>query len=102
MVKISEPKKPFVCVEILKKRKFKICINLQLLFKFEEAFNQSYKSFYMLKKAYTMDELYWIGQTQGRVLNSRNGCMHAMHYFCYEAKLPNLDLKTRHKQLGRV
>ncbi len=46
-----------------------------------------------------MDKLQLKGQSLGRVFNSRSGCMHATHLFGYEAKLPDLKLKTRHKQL---
>ncbi len=35
----------------------------------------------------------------GPSFNSRSGCMCARHLFCYEAKQPNLKLKTRPKQL---
>jgi hypothetical protein len=35
----------------------------------------------------------------GRVFNSRSGCMCAMHLCCYEAKRPNLKLKTLPRQL---
>ncbi len=45
-----------------------------------------------------MDSLQLKGQNLGRVFNSRSGCMHATHLFGYEAKLPNLKLKTRPKQ----
>jgi hypothetical protein len=30
---------------------------------------------------------------------TRSGCMHPIHLCCYEAKLTNLKLKTRPKQL---
>jgi hypothetical protein len=45
-----------------------------------------------------MDNLQLTGRHLGQVFNSRNGCMCAMH-LCYEAKQPNLNLKTRPKQL---
>jgi len=48
---------------------------------------------------YATDRLQLRRQNMGRVFNSRSGCMHAMHFFCYEAKRPNLKLKTRPKQL---
>jgi hypothetical protein len=35
----------------------------------------------------------------GRVFNSRSGCMYVMNLCCYEAKQPNLNLKTQPKQL---
>jgi len=38
------------------------------------------------------------GQNPGRIFNFRNGCMHAMELFCYEAKVPNLELKTWSQQ----
>jgi hypothetical protein len=46
-----------------------------------------------------MDKLQLAGLNLGRVFNSRSGCMWARHLFCYEAKQPNLKLKTRPKQL---
>jgi len=46
-----------------------------------------------------MDKLQLTEQNLGRLFNSRSGCMCAMHLFCYEAKQPNLKLKTRAKQL---
>jgi hypothetical protein len=46
-----------------------------------------------------MDKLQLKGQTQGRVFNSRNGCMKTVHLCWYEAKLYNLKLKTWPKQL---
>jgi hypothetical protein len=46
-----------------------------------------------------MDKLQLAGQTLGRVAITRNGCMCAMHLYCYEAKLPNLMLKTQPNQL---
>ncbi len=47
----------------------------------------------------SMDKLQLTGQNLGRVFNSRSDCMSALHLFCYEAKQPNLKLKTRPKQL---
>jgi hypothetical protein len=47
----------------------------------------------------SMDKLQLTGQNLGRVFNSRSGCMCAMHLCYYEAKLPNLKLKTWPKQL---
>jgi hypothetical protein len=35
----------------------------------------------------------------GPVFNSRSGCVHAMYLHVFETKLPNLKLKTWHKQL---
>jgi hypothetical protein len=35
----------------------------------------------------------------GLVFNFRSGCVHAMHLYYFETKLPNLKLKTRPKQL---
>jgi len=41
----------------------------------------------------------YIGQAcLGRVFNSRSGYTQAMHFHPYEAKRPNLNLKTRTKQ----
>jgi hypothetical protein len=39
------------------------------------------------------------GQSLGRVFNSRSGCLHAMLFFRYEAKVASLELKTRPNQL---
>ncbi len=39
------------------------------------------------------------GQNQGRVFNSRSGRVCPTQLPCFEAKLPNLELKTRSKQL---
>jgi hypothetical protein len=46
-----------------------------------------------------MDTLQLAGQNLGQVFNFRSGHLHAAHLWCYLAKLPNLKLKTRHKQL---
>ncbi len=46
-----------------------------------------------------MDKLQLKGQNLGRVFNSRSGRMRAMHLCCFEAKGPNLKLKTWPKQL---
>jgi hypothetical protein len=46
-----------------------------------------------------MDKLQLTGQNLGRVFNCRSGCMGALHLCCYEAKRPNLKLKTQPKQL---
>jgi hypothetical protein len=46
-----------------------------------------------------MDKLQLTGQNLGGVFNSRSGCMCAMHLCFYEAKQPNLKLKTWPKQL---
>ncbi len=46
-----------------------------------------------------MDKLQLTGQNLGRVFNFRYGHLHAEHFWCYQVKLPNLKLKTRHKQL---
>jgi hypothetical protein len=46
-----------------------------------------------------MDKLQLTGQNLGRVFNSRSGCMCAMPFRCYEAKQPNLKLKTQPEQL---
>jgi hypothetical protein len=47
----------------------------------------------------TMDKLQLTGQALGRVFNFRSGCMHTMHLLPSEAIQPNLELKTRPKQL---
>ncbi len=47
----------------------------------------------------TMDKLQLTRQNLGRVFNFRNGCMCSLHLFYYEAKQPNLKLKTQNKQL---
>jgi hypothetical protein len=46
-----------------------------------------------------MDKLQLTGQNLGRVFNYTSDRMFVMHLFGYEAKLPNLKLKTRPKQL---
>jgi hypothetical protein len=46
-----------------------------------------------------MDKLQQEGQNLGRVFNSRCGCIPGMTLHFYEAKLPNLNLKTRLRQL---
>ncbi len=46
-----------------------------------------------------MDKHKLTGQTQGRVFNSKRVCMHAMHLLNSVAIRPNLELKTRPKQL---
>jgi hypothetical protein len=46
-----------------------------------------------------MGKLQLTGQYVGRVFNSRSGCMCPKPLFCYEAKQPNLKLKTQPKQL---
>jgi hypothetical protein len=50
-----------------------------------------------------MDKLLLTGQTLGRVAITRSGFMCAMHLCCYEAKMPNLKLKTQPNQpLGYI
>jgi hypothetical protein len=49
-----------------------------------------------------MDNLQLTGRYLGRVFNSKSGCMCPKHLFCYEAKQPNLKLKTRPKLLGSL
>jgi hypothetical protein len=46
-----------------------------------------------------MDKLQLTERNLGRVFNSTSGRSFAMHLCCYEAKQPNLKLKTRSKQL---
>jgi hypothetical protein len=45
-----------------------------------------------------MDKLQLTGQNLVRVFNFRFGHLHAEHFWCYQVKLPNLKLKTQHKQ----
>ncbi len=45
-----------------------------------------------------MGKLKPIGQNFDRVINSRSDSVHTKHLFCYEAKVPNLELKTWPKQ----
>ncbi len=45
------------------------------------------------------DTIQLTGWKQGQVFNSKSGCTCAMHLCCYEAKRPNLKLKTRPKRL---
>ncbi len=48
----------------------------------------------------SMDKLKLTGRALGRVFNFRSGCMrHTMHLRPGVAKQPNLELKTRLKQL---
>ncbi len=47
----------------------------------------------------TPDKLQLSGQDLGRVFNSKNGCVHAMQFICFETKLPNLNLETQPKLL---
>jgi hypothetical protein len=46
-----------------------------------------------------MDKLQLAGRSLGWVFHSRSDWMLVMHLFSYEAKQPNLKLKTRPKQL---
>ncbi len=46
-----------------------------------------------------MDELQLTGQNLGQVFNLRNGHLHAAKFLVLSVKLPNLQLKTRLKQL---
>jgi hypothetical protein len=46
-----------------------------------------------------MDKLQLTGRNLGRVFYFRSGHLYAMHFYCYQVKLPNLKLKTRPKQL---
>jgi hypothetical protein len=46
-----------------------------------------------------MDKLKLTRRALGRVFNFRSGCMHNMHLLPSAAIQPNLDLKTRPKQL---
>ena len=50
-------------------------------------------------KASTLEKLELKGQKLGRAIKSRSGCMHAMHFHLFEAKRPNLKLKSLPKQL---
>ncbi len=46
-----------------------------------------------------MDKLQLTGQNLGWVFNLRSVHLPVAHLWCYLVKLPNLKLKTRHKQL---
>jgi hypothetical protein len=46
-----------------------------------------------------MEKLQLTGQNLGRVFNFRSGHLHAATFLVLIVKLPNLQLKTRHKQL---
>ncbi len=46
-----------------------------------------------------MDKLQLSGQNLGRVFNFKSGHLHALHFWRYQVKLPNLKLKTQPKQL---
>ncbi len=46
-----------------------------------------------------MDKLKLTGRALGRVFNFRSGCMHTLHLLPNVAIRPNLELKTRPKQL---
>ncbi len=46
-----------------------------------------------------MEKLQLTGQTLGKVFNCGNACMHTMHLLPGVAIQPNLELKTRPKQL---
>jgi hypothetical protein len=46
-----------------------------------------------------MDKLQLTGPNLCQDFNFRSGCVSALHLLCYGAKLPNLKLKTRSKQL---
>jgi hypothetical protein len=47
----------------------------------------------------SMDKLRLTGQNLGRVFNIRSGHLHAAAFLVSSVKLPNLQLKTRPKQL---
>ncbi len=53
----------------------------------------------LLATNWGMDKLKLTGQNLGPVFNSRCGCKCAMHLCRYEAKRPNLKLKSQPKQL---
>jgi hypothetical protein len=46
-----------------------------------------------------MDKLQLKGQNVGRVFNFRSGHLHAATFLVLSVKLPNLQLKTRPRQL---
>ncbi len=46
-----------------------------------------------------MSKLKLTGQNLDHVFNSKIDSVRTMHLFCYEAKVPNLELKTRNKTL---
>jgi hypothetical protein len=56
-------------------------------------------NFKLDKKEDIIDKLQLSGQNLGWVFNSRSVCMCVVHLCCFEAKQPNLMLKTRPKQL---
>ncbi len=58
-----------------------------------------YKSPLLAAATIIMDKHQLTGQNLGRDFNSRSSCMCAQNLCCYEAKQPNLKLKTRPKQL---
>jgi hypothetical protein len=43
--------------------------------------------------------MYFTGENLGWLFNFRMGCVHATQLYYFEAKRPNLKLKTRPKQL---
>jgi len=67
-----------------------MCIYICLIYKDGVVWND---------KAVSMDKLQLAGWNLVRVFNSKSGCMCAKHLFCYEAKQPNLKLKTQPKQV---
>ncbi len=46
----------------------------------------------------TLSKLQLAGQNLGRAFNNGRDCVLAVKLLCSEAKLPNLKLKTMHKQ----
>jgi len=46
-----------------------------------------------------MDKLQLTGQNLGQIFNFRFDHLHVEHFLCYQIKLPNLNSKTRPKQL---
>jgi hypothetical protein len=57
------------------------------------------KSFMRKRAAETIENLQLTGQNLGQVFSSKSGCPRAMHFIPFEAKQPNLNLKTWSKQL---
>ncbi len=53
----------------------------------------------LLTESLAMSKLQPIVQNLGQVFNPKRGCMHALHKLCFEAKLTNLKLKTRPRQV---
>jgi len=53
----------------------------------------------MIGNAILTDKLQLTGQNLGRAFNSRSGCLRAVQFSSFDAKLANLELKTQPQQL---